>query len=202
MVSLHEMTGSKQMLSLILMIRKGDTLAMYMKIHILTALREEFYNWEELLASLGEAQISAPLLPSAWTTKDEMAHLWAWQQRSIARLEAALQDREPAFPKWNPQFDPEVESSTDQVNDWIYRANRDLPWVEVQRNWRDGFLRFLELAEKISEKDLLDPSRYAWMGDRPVALVLLGTYDHHQEHLEMLQAWLEKKGIKKERGFG
>jgi hypothetical protein len=75
---------------------------MNMKEHILAALREQFNRWEELLASMSEAQLTTPHLPSHWSTKDEIAHLWAWQQRSIARLEAALSNREPEFPKWLP----------------------------------------------------------------------------------------------------
>ena len=60
-----------------------------MQDHILAALRELFDNWESLLASLSEAQITTPLLPSPWSTKDVVAHLWAWQQRSIARRQEA-----------------------------------------------------------------------------------------------------------------
>ena len=40
---------------------------MYMKQHILAALSEEFNRWEELLAGMSEAQITAPQLPSNWS---------------------------------------------------------------------------------------------------------------------------------------
>ena len=73
---------------------------MNMKEHILTALREQFDRWEELLASLSDEQITAPHLMSDWSIKDVIAHLWAWQQISIARMEAAVLNREPEFPKW------------------------------------------------------------------------------------------------------
>ena len=92
---------------------------MYMKRHILTALREEFNRWEELLAGMSDEQITTPHLPSNWSIKDEIAHLRAWQQRSIARLEAALLNREPEFPKWLPELDPDSEGNTDQTNAWI-----------------------------------------------------------------------------------
>ena len=165
---------------------------MNMKQHILTGLREERDEWDELLKQLDEAQMDAPLLPSDWSIKDEMAHLWAWQQRSIARCEAALRDRAPEFPRWEAGVDPEVEESTDQVNGWIYQAYRDQPWSEVYHQWRDGFQRLLALAEQVSERDLLDSGRYPWLNGYPLALVLLGTYDHHQEHFDKLQAWLRE----------
>ena len=163
---------------------------MNMQEHILAALREQLERWEELLATLSEEQVTTPHLPSPWSLKDEIAHLWAWQQRSIARLEAAALDQEPEFPRWPADLDPEAEGDTDPVNAWIYAAYRELPWPKVRRNWAEGFVRLIELGERVSEKDLLDEGRYAWMEGRPLALVLLGTYDHHQEHLEGALAWL------------
>ena len=62
---------------------------MNMKQHILTALKEQFNRWEELLASISEEQITAAHLPSNLSINDVIAHLRAWQQRSIARLKAA-----------------------------------------------------------------------------------------------------------------
>jgi hypothetical protein len=169
---------------------------MNMKEHILDALREQIERWEAQLANMGDAQIAAPLLPSSWTVKDVLTHLRTWQLRSIARIEAGLRDRLPEFPQWVPGLDPDDEAVTEPVNDWIYRSNRQQPWAEVHQSWRAGYLRLLELAQGLSERDLLDPSRYPWMGGSPLAFVLLGTYDHHQEHLDMLQAWLQDHGSK------
>jgi len=167
---------------------------MNMKEHILAALREQFNIWEELLANMSEEQIIAPHKPSDWSTKDEIAHLRAWQQRSIARLEAAQFKREPEFPKWPAELDPNSEGDTDQINTWIYETAREQPWSKVHPNWREGFLRFLELGEAISEKDLLDEGRYPWLEGKPLAFILLSSYDHHQEHLDGTQAWLRQNG--------
>ena len=167
---------------------------MNMKEHLLAALKEQLNRWEELLDHLSNNQINVLLAPSNWTTKDVLSHLRSWQQRSIARLEAALSDREPIFPKWLPELDPDSEVITDQINAWIYETHRDESWVTVRQNWKDGFSRLLELGERISERDMMDESRYTWMEMRPLALVLIGTYDHHQEHLDKLLVWLKEHG--------
>jgi len=167
---------------------------MNMKEHLLAALKEQLNRWEELLDHLSNNQINVLLVPSNWTTKDVLSHLRSWQQRSIARLEAALSDREPIFQKWLPELDPDSEVSTDQINAWIYETHRDESWVTVRQNWKDGFSRLLELGERISERDMMDESRYIWMEMRPLALILIGTYDHHQEHLDKLLAWLKEHG--------
>ena len=162
------------------------------KQHILTTLRAEFNRWEQLLASLSEEQITAPQLPADWSIKDVIAHLRAWQQRSIARLEAALLNREPEFPKWPAELDPDSEGATEHINAWIYETYRDQPWSSVHRDWREGFLRFLELGEAIAEKDLLDAGRYPWMEGQPLAFILQASYEHHQEHEEYLEPVLAR----------
>ncbi|MDZ4718124.1 MAG: ClbS/DfsB family four-helix bundle protein [Roseiflexaceae bacterium] len=162
---------------------------MHMKQHILAALREEFEQWEELLASRSEQQITTPNLPGDMSIKDSIAHVMAWQQRSIARLEAAVLNREPEFPAWPAVLNPDSEDTdtTDYLNAWIYESHHQTPWTDVQRDWRTGFLRFLELGAAVSEKDLLDSSRYPWLNGYPLAFILIASYDHYQEHLEKLQ---------------
>ena len=70
------------------------------KQQILKLLSEEFDRWEAQLAGLSEAQITAPVLPPYLSIKDVIAHLMAWQQVSIARLEAAQANTAPVYPGW------------------------------------------------------------------------------------------------------
>ena len=167
---------------------------MNMKEHILAALREQFNIWEELLASMDEEQITAPHFDFDWSIKDVMAHLWAWQQISIARMEAGVLDREPEFPKWILNLGEDWEEDADRVNALTFETNHEKPWSKIYHNWRDGFLRFLELGNQISEKDLLDGDRYPWLKGYSLAFILIASYDHHQEHLEKLLAWLREYG--------
>lgn len=165
------------------------------KQQILAVLREEFKRWEELLAGLSEAQITTRRLPADLSIKDVMAHLHVWQQVSIARLEAALANRPPQFPECPPEFDLDTENNVDGINAWIYETYRDRPWASVYREWREGFLRFLEVGEAIPETDLLDEGHYPWMHGYPLASTLLNSYAHHHEdHLEPLLAWLQEYG--------
>ena len=168
---------------------------MNMKEHILTALREQFNNWEELLASLSEEQVTAPYFDLDWSIKDVMAHLWGWQQISIARIEGGVLNREPEFPKWVIELGKVWEEDANQTNALFYETNHDKPWSEIYQNWRDGFLQFLELGNEISERDLLDRDRYPWLKGYSLAFILVASYEHHQEHLEKLVDWLREREI-------
>lgn len=167
---------------------------MKMKEHILAALMEQFASWEELLASLSEEQITAPLFDFGWSIKDVMAHLWAWQQISIARMEAGELDREPEFPKLILNVGEGWEEDADRVNALTFETNHEKPWSEIYQNWKNGFLRFVELGDNISERDLLDGDRYPWLKGYSLAFILVASYDHHQEHLENLTNWLREHG--------
>lgn len=159
----------------------------------LSDLRREFKRWEALLADMSEAQITAPKFAEGWSIKDVVAHLYAWQQRSVARLEAVLYNHEPYYPPWPEQFDPEAEGQPDDLNAWLYHQYHDQPWASVHHNWREGFLRFLELGEGIPESDLLNAGKYPWLeGYAPLA-VLQGSYEHHQEHAEYIKPLIERQ---------
>jgi hypothetical protein len=166
---------------------------MNMKDHILAALREQFKSWEVLLAKLSEEEITTPHFDFDWSIKDVMAHLWAWQQISIARMKSGLQDREPEFPKWIAEAIENWEEDADRFNALTFERNHEKSWPEIYQDWKNGFLRFLELGNKISERDLLDGDKYPWLKGYSLAFILVASYDHHQEHFEKLLAWLHNQ---------
>jgi hypothetical protein len=62
------------------------------KQELIRIFEKEFQAWERLLADLSTAHITSPSPPDGLSVKDTMAHLGAWQQRTIALLDAALQN--------------------------------------------------------------------------------------------------------------
>ncbi len=166
------------------------------KQQILTMVKEEFDRWEKLVADLSEEQLNTPQPDSTLSIKDVLAHLMAWQQRSIARLEAAVQNKEPEFPQWPAELVPDSEEGDpDKINAWIYQTYHEQPWADVHRKWRDGFLRFMELGESIPEKDWSDAGKYRWLDGYSISAVLVWSYEHHHtEHLEPLLTWLGQSG--------
>ena len=169
---------------------------MNMKEHILAALREQFDQWEELLMSLSEEELTAPQFDLDWSIKDVIAHLWAWQQISIARMEAGVHDSQPDYPGWILSIGKDWEEDANLVNALTFDANHEKPWSEVYQNWRTGYLQFLDSGNKIPERTLLDSDKYSWLKGYSLAFILVASYDHHQEHLEKLHKWLDLQNNK------
>lgn len=161
---------------------------------ILTNLRNEYHRWQALLAGMDTARITRRNLPQNWSIQDVMAHLLAWQARSVARMEAGLLNVEPNFPDWPEGFDINEEEPVDVINAWIYEKHRDRSWEDVHADWKANFERLIELGEAIPEDQLLEVGRYAWLGEYALVEVLDGSRDHHEEHYEMLMGWLRPLG--------
>ncbi len=160
------------------------------KQHILDELADTFNRWQVLLASLSTEQIYSPLVPSNWTIKDMVAHLWSWQQASVARAEAALNNTQPSYPAWWEQCGPEPEKDLDATNAFLYQLSKDKPWQQVYGDWKTQFMHYLELTRQVPELDFVQPGRFSWMGRYALADSAKGSLDHHQEHYEILTGWL------------
>lgn len=145
-------------------------------------LREELQVWDELLSKMSHEQLTVPLLSDGQSIKDILGHLHAWQQLSIARLEAARLQSEPDMPAWLHGQDPDKDELTDEYNARIQAVFRDQSWAQVYTAWRDGYRRFLELADMIPDSDLLDETKYSWLKGYNLLAVLEGSCEHHQEH--------------------
>lgn len=163
------------------------------KQQVLDRARAEFDRWEQLLAGLSELQILAKELDGGWSVKDVIAHLKAWQELSMMRLEAGQYGEEPVRPNWPEELDLVTESNVDETNAWIYAMHHGLPWSSVYPVWRYGYLRFLALGEAIPEDVLLKKKRYDWIEGYSLGDSLINSAEHHREHREILLDWLTNR---------
>lgn len=164
------------------------------KQHLLATLRAEYERWLALLAGLDEVQLATRALPAGLSIKDQIGHLHAWQQISIARLEAVVGDRAPTMPAWLGDLAPDAHENLERINAWIHVHYRDQAWADIYAAWQWGFQRFITLAAAIPEADLFDANRYTWLGGYAPADVLQGSYAHHDEHYEPLPDLLSQLG--------
>ena len=98
---------------------------MNMKEHILAALREQFDRWEALLGGMAEERITAPQTTSEWSVKDVIAHLWAWQQRSLSGEPPTQPSRGDSADRYTPRCCSKVSAG-----DHTPRSPRLHPHVE------------------------------------------------------------------------
>ena len=155
------------------------------KQELIADLKTVYDDWERLLGAAADKQLVTRRVTSEWTLKDLVAHLMAWQQLSIARMQAAMAGRDPELPAWLGGADPfYANENVDVFNAKIYAIHQARPWPEVHRDWQEGFAHLLKLAETIPDEALFDDNRYTWLRGGALSGVLEGTCEHHREHLD------------------
>jgi hypothetical protein len=156
------------------------------KVQLLADLQAEQARWEELLHDIGEEHMTQPDVAGGWSIKDIVAHLTGWRRRTVGRFQAALRHEPEPPPAW-----PSHLPTDDDINAWIYAANRDLPLADVLRNSRDVFEQLVETLDSFPESDLFDPTRFPWLEGEPLTGALLFSH-FHEEHEPDMRAWLER----------
>ncbi len=158
------------------------------KAQMLDELRQENAQFEELLAAIGPERMTQPEVAGGWSIKDIVAHLTAWRSRSVARFRAARSGQPVAPLPW-----PADLQTDDEINAWIYAANRDRPLEDVLSESRQVFQQLVDAIDAFDEAELRDSSRFGWLaGER-----FRGSsfFEHfHEEHESDMRAWLEQQG--------
>lgn len=163
----------------------------FSKAALLEQIEREQAFWDQLVEEIGPERMLQPGAAGDWTFKDVVAHLSGWRSGTQARLDAALHGHTPAPPPWPADLDENDDRDLEEINSWIYRANRDRPLQEVLDEYRQSFVRIREAATALSERDLGDPERYAWMKGHPLADTITASFGHyHEEHEDAVRQWL------------
>ncbi len=160
------------------------------KTQLLTELNNENASWQALLDDIGEANMTQPEVAGGWSIKDIVAHLTGWRRRTVRRFQAAL-NHEPDFP---PLWPSELQED-DEINAWIYEANRDRPLADVLSDSREVFQQLVAAINAFSDDELQNPQRFEWLEGEPLNGKFVFSH-FHEEHKPDMRAWLDK--VKKE----
>ncbi len=156
------------------------------KAQLLADLSSEQSQLEALLREIGEDHMTQPEVAGGWSIKDIVAHLTGWRRRSVGRFRAALRHEPPPPPLW-----PANLESDDEINEWIYLANRDRPLADVLDDSHAVFEQLVETLGAFDEADLRDPARFPWLeGEAFNGASFFGHF--HEEHEADMRAWLAK----------
>lgn len=149
-------------------------------------IRSERGAWESTLAEVGKERMEVPGVVGDWSVKDILAHVTFWEGSSARHLEAALRGEPPAPTKYKGL-------ETDEINDRVYRENRDRPLAEILEWSEDTHRRLVSAIEALPVEHLAEPGRYTWLEGQPLWEVVPGnSYDHYPEHIASIREWLDR----------
>lgn len=157
------------------------------------AINKEREAWDALLAEVGEDRMLEPGPMGEWTFKDLAAHLTAWRERSLLRLEAAAHGQpEPASP-WPAEFDEDSDEGLVAINDWFQKQSEEKLLGEVLNESRESYARLAEAVQQLPDEALTDSSYFAWTEGQALGdTIVSGEFFGHlrDEHEADIRHWL------------
>ena len=160
------------------------------KTSILDLLQQSHRASAAFVQALDETERTAIGTPERWSAKDHLAHMtFCLHQNLIQKVIAILQQQEV----------PPREASVDQMNARVFAQHQLRPWSEIHANFEHVYADLIQLAERLSEADLMDSHRFsAITEDSPLYAAFFGKgYEHLQEHL--MQYYLDRHDLPRAR---
>ena len=157
------------------------------KAELLKSVHLENKQWEALLAQIGEARMDQIGVTEQWSMKDVIAHLAGWRRRTVARLQAARRGEPTPVLPW-----PAHLQTDDEINVWLYEANRSRSVREVLNDSRQVFHQLMSAIDAFSEAELMDPHRFPWLEGNPLSADALFAH-FHEEHESDIRALLARQ---------
>jgi hypothetical protein len=169
--------------------QSGNSTGPISKKQLLAEMQSEQAAWLALLDEIGEENMTQPEAAGGWSIKDIVAHITGWRRRTVLRFRAALDPTVDMTPYWPAELDEDDE--VDQINAWIYKANRDRPLADVLNDSREVFQQLVAEVSALSDEQLNDPQRFPWLeGERLTGAFIFGHF--HEEHEPDMRAWLSR----------
>jgi hypothetical protein len=160
------------------------------KQQILLDIEVERRRLEKNLSELTPSQMTLPGVVGAWTIKDVLAHLIAWERFFVGWYEEGLRGGKPKTPQ---NFD-----DIHALNKEIYERNKNTSLDEVIKDFHTSYQRTLAIIQSIPEEDIFDhfPWTGRWMlGD----FITANTCNHYYWAKTQIRNWLKSTDALKER---
>jgi hypothetical protein len=142
-------------------------------------------RWRGLVDDVGPDRVEEPGAMGDWTFKDVAAHLTAWRQRTVARLEAAARGEAEPQPAWPAELG---NAEDDPINAWIHDRTKDRPAAELLGEADAVYDHFLAAVRALPLDAVTDAKRFPWLEGEALADADFG--GHLDEHEPDVRRWL------------
>ena len=142
---------------------------------------------KQAIAPLSPAQLQEPRLDGGRSIKDTLAHLAWWDQWLLMTLPA--DQAGPGAPIALPLADqiPATGSWAEELNAKTFDHNQSRELAEVQAEFAATCARLMQRVSQLSLDDLYQPERLSAAIGQPAAPLVLGIYEHYEEHAHELE---------------
>lgn len=157
---------------------------------ILPRIEQAIHGVVHTITRLTPDAMTEPRLAGGRSVKDVLAHLTWWDQWLLFTLPAAPTASHPAVKP--PLFEqiPEGNEWAEEMNAKVFTYNQPRALSAIQAEFTATRQQLLQRVAHLSAADLNDPNGMAAQIGQPVAPLILGIYEHYEDHAHELEQLL------------
>jgi hypothetical protein len=154
---------------------------------IMTRIEQAVQRAVLAITALSPDQLVTPQLAGGRAVKDLLAHITWWDQWLLFTLPA--EPRLAQRPSAPPLFDqiPPGDQWAEAMNGKVHAYNQSRPLAALQAEFMTTYPQLLQRVAHLSLDDLYDPAGLSAVIGQPVAPLVLGIYEHYEEHAHKLE---------------
>lgn len=142
---------------------------------VLKRLDKAWVAFNESYAGLSDAQVIEPGVTGAWSVRDTLAHVTAWEEEALKHLPLILKGGMP--PRYSVQY-----GGIDAFNARMTEQKRNLSLSEVRTQLAATHGRLVDFIQSAPEHQLIGETRFRHR-------LRLDTYSHYPLHAEAIRQW-------------
>jgi len=136
--------------------------------------KREFDRLMELVGKLTPDQRDKEHVFDNRTTKDIVAHLYAWQLLELTWYEEGMSGKKPAVPAPGYTF-----KDAPELNEKLYQEYKSIVWDDLSKKFTKSHNQLLNIVEKHSDEELSTKRKYAWTGSTSITCYLASGLSSH-----------------------
>lgn len=154
---------------------------------ILPRIEHAMHRVVQALTQLTPDALSEPRLAGGRTVKDVLAHLTWWDQWLLFTLPTDQTTGHP--PVKPPLFDqiPAGNECAEAMNAKVFAYNQPRALATIQAEFTATREQLRQRVAHLSVADLYDPAGMTALIGQPVAPLILGIYEHYEDHAHELE---------------
>jgi hypothetical protein len=150
------------------------------KAQLINEIRNRHERLEEKIAGMSRDDFLRPKTVGAWSVKDTVAHVTAWEKQLLSWYRDGLAGKKIEMPDWRVILGP--------VNRRIFEENLSRDLDDVLADFAATYRRVLSAVESIPEENIFTPGRFAWTGTRTLLHYIWdNTAGHYKQHLAAIE---------------
>jgi len=152
---------------------------------LIERIRQAKSELDDTLDRISPARMEEPGEGDIWCPKDQLSHLAAWHEIVLQRIEGRPEEEFLEIPAKRYET-----MDIDAVNAFLHHRDRARSPEEAREAFERSFQEVVKALEAVDEDDLYKDYRPEIRQRLLIDTVIGNTYEHYEEHLPMLRAFV------------